>query len=87
MRKLILLFPGVILCSFAAEPNPRIPVKITAVLAQANIGHVAFCQPNAELDELQIIGEPRWLTEAEAKRLATVFASDMIAGETSLERG
>ncbi len=64
------------MCSFAAEPNPRIPAKFTAVLSQANIGHVAFCRPNAELDELQIIGEPRWLIEAETKKLAAVFVSD-----------
>jgi hypothetical protein len=62
--------------SVASDSKPAIPEELYALLPQVNYGHVAFCRPNSDIDELQIIGEPRWLTEAEAKKLAAIFASE-----------
>lgn len=76
MRRRLILYTALALVSFAAEPKSAIPDKLSSLLSQVNFGHVAFCRPNADIDELQIIGEPRWLTEAEAKKLAAIFASE-----------
>ncbi|MBL9186341.1 MAG: hypothetical protein JNK23_02565 [Opitutaceae bacterium] len=76
MKRYLQILAAITLSSFAAEPKPAVPEKLSAVLSQVNFGHVAFCRPNAYIDELQIIGETRWLTEAEAKKLAAVFNSE-----------
>ncbi len=60
----------------AAERKPPLSEKLTELLAQADFGHVAFCRPNPYIDELQVIGEPRWLREEEARKLAAVFSAE-----------
>lgn len=43
-------------------------------IASASAGAVAFCKPSI-IDELQIIGEPRRLSESESKELAEIFGN------------